>query len=553
MWQFKSISLVLFWATTSYGRLVNTQKGPVDGNRVDTLDPRTQLPISYDEFLTIPFAEPPVGQNRFAPPKPAQPWKDLNSSVPYQRVCYQVGNLFGLVSDFDSAEDCLYLNVYVPAGAGPEPLPVMIWITGGAFLVGGGIWYGPNFLMAHQIILVTINYRVGPFGYLTLGEDEAPGNVGMLDQRMAMEWVRDNIDRFGGDPDQVTLAGESAGSYSATYHLVSPGSKGLFNRVIAQSGVGGLSPGFHHWSPAQGVRLGTEVATLLGCISLTVQARLECLRGVSAVALSLVEYEDGVISQPVVDGTYASDPFLPNYPDLAFKNGDFNVDVDVLMGSNRDEGYLFTQAFLTLNNTLFPLFMDNWDKWGPILVLQKHFLETSDEDVALAFEILEHYCGTRDVTMDHLANITDMFTDSFFWVGVDKYVDFHLQYSNRNVFQYINDHLNDISQSTWAGVKVLPGVSHADELWIEWGPLLGLNRTLSEEDIQASLHLTELWTNFVKYGDPTPPGLESSNDQVWVPVSTDDKRYLKLGSTISMESRSENYLDRMQFWRNLFP
>ena len=93
----------------------------------------------------------------------------------------------------------------------------------------------------------------------------------------------------------------------------------------------------------------------------------------------------------------------------------------------------------------------------------------------------------------------------------------------------------------------------SDELWIKFGPLLGVNRTLSEEDIQASLHLTELWTNFVKYGDPTPPGLESSNDQVWVPVSTDDKRYLKLGSTISMESRSENYLDRMQFWRNLFP
>ena len=144
--------------------------------------------------------------------------------------------------DLNTDEDCLYLNVYVPVGAGPEPLPVMVWITGGAFLIGGGIWYGPNFWMAHHIIVVTINYRVGPFGYLTLGVDEAPGNVGMLDQRMAMEWVRDNIESFGGDPDQVTLAGESAGSYSATYHLASPGSKGLFNRVIGE--IGGMT-GIH--------------------------------------------------------------------------------------------------------------------------------------------------------------------------------------------------------------------------------------------------------------------------------------------------------------------
>lgn len=317
--------------------------------------------------------------------------------------------------------------------------------------------------------------------------------------------------------------------------------------------MGGLAPGFHHWSPAQGIRLGNEVAALVGCISLTVAARLECLKGVSAFALSMVEFEDGVISQPVVDGTYASDPFLPNYPDLAFKNGDFNVDVDVLLGANKDEGYLFTQAFLGLNHTLLPLFMGNWDTWGPILLLQKHYFESTDEDVELAYEILEDYCGTRNVTIDHLSNMTDMFTDSFFWVGVDKYVDFHLQYSSRNVFQYINHHLNDIKQSTWAGVPVLPGVSHADELWIEWGPMIGMNGTLSEEDVKASLHLTTLWSNFIKYGDPSPPGTEATEDSIWDPVAINNKKYLKLGSSISMESRSQDYLDRMQYWRNLFP
>ena len=319
--------------------------------------------------------------------------------------------------------------------------------------------------------------------------------------------------------------------------------------ITAQSGVGGLSPSFHHWPAEQGVRLGTEVATLLGCISLTVAARLQCLREVSPLALSLAELEDGVISQPVVD-TFASQPFLPQDPALAFATGDFNTDVDVLVGANKEEGYLFTQAFLTLNHTILPLIMGQWDTWGPILLLQKHYLETTQEDVDLAFQILEHYCGTRNITLDHIGNITDMFTDSFFWVGVDKYIDYHLKYSSRPVFHYINHHLNDISQITWAGVPVLPGVSHADELWIEWGPFLGLNRTLSQGDIEASLHLTELWSNFVKYGDPSPPGTDGV---AWEEVTADSKKYLKLDSQMSMEARTDTYLDRMQYWRSILP
>ena len=229
-------------------RTVHTLSGPVKGNRVDTLDPRTDEPISYDEFLTIPFAEPPLGSNRFAPPKPVQPWKELNNSVPFERVCYQVvhqkfkpfilatkvGGGFGIIPETD--EDCLYLNIYVPVTK-ESSMPVLVWMTGGAFLIGGGIWYGPNFWMAHEIIIVTINYRVGPFGFLTLGVEDAPGNAGLLDQRLALQWVQQNIAEFGGDPEQVTLAGESAGSFSATYHLVSPGSKGLFRRVIGNKQI----------------------------------------------------------------------------------------------------------------------------------------------------------------------------------------------------------------------------------------------------------------------------------------------------------------------------
>jgi len=544
------IILIFSLVTISQCRQVTTLLGPVEGDTVVTVDSRTNETISYEEFLMIPFAEPPLGQNRFAPPKPAKPWTVFNTPVPKDRICYQAANGIGLAPGGD--EDCLYLNVFVPSGE-TEPMPVLIWYTGGAFVFGGASWYGPNFWMGHKIIIVVVNYRLGPLGFLTLGTDSAPGNMGLLDQRMAMEWVRDNIEVFGGDPGQVTIAGESAGSFSTFYHLLSPGSRGLFSRVIGQSGVGGLSPAFHHWTPEQGIRLGNEVSALVGCIQLTVEARLDCLKQVSALALSIVEFEDGVISQPVVDRTYATDPFLPNYPAQAYMLGDFNHDVDVLLGANNNEGYLLTQAFLGLNQTLLPFFMGNWDIWGPIILLQKHYLETTDEDREIAFSILEHYCGTRNVTMEHLTSMTDMFTDAFFWVGVDKYIDYHLQHSDRKVFHYINHHINDVEQLSIFGVP-LPGVSHGDELFLQWDPFFGSGlfsetKPWSEEDRQTSLHLTSLWSNFVKYGDPTPPG----EDMIWEPVVEEDKRFLKLSSSISMESRPTDYIERISFWRQLFP
>ena len=139
-------------------------------------------------------------------------------------------------------EDCLYLNVHVPEGSGEDPLPVMVWIYGGAFNSGAGFWYGPGYFMSHNIIVVTFNYRLGPLGFLSFANDESPGNAGLWDQLAALRWVQTNIAAFGGDPGRVTLAGESAGSFSATYHMLSDHSAGLFHRVIAQSGAGALAP-----------------------------------------------------------------------------------------------------------------------------------------------------------------------------------------------------------------------------------------------------------------------------------------------------------------------
>ena len=135
-------------------------------------------------------------------------------------------------------------------------LPVIFWIHGGGFMTGDGTpdSFGPQYLVAHKVIVVTINYRLGPLGYLSLGTDEVPGNMGQLDQIMALQWVQDNIESFGGDNNLVTLFGQSAGAAAASYHIFSPMAKGLMRRVIADSGVGGFMPSFHHHQEEEAIR-----------------------------------------------------------------------------------------------------------------------------------------------------------------------------------------------------------------------------------------------------------------------------------------------------------
>ena len=319
--------------------------------------------------------------------------------------------------------------------------------------------------MPHDVIIVAVNFRLGPFGFLTLGIEDAPGNQGLLDQRQSMVWVQENIRDFMGDPDRVTIGGESAGSFSVFYHMMSPGSqvrivsrcfeapsnltflflcKGLYQRIIGQSGMGALSPSFHHWQPEQGIRFGNEVALVLGCLNIDIHKELECLKTKSPLALLEMELADGVISQPVIDTDFSSNPFFPKDPMEILENGEFNTDVEILMGSNKNEGILLTEFITGFDHLLFNTITNNWDIWGPLLLFHKHYLEISEEDVEKAFNVLEHYCGTVDVTTDHIVNMTEMFTDSYFLYGISRYIDdYHLKYSSKPLYQYINSYHNE--------------------------------------------------------------------------------------------------------------
>ena len=338
-----------------------------------------------------------------------------------------------------SLQDCLYLNVYVPSNPRNTsgPLPVAVWLHGGAFMFGSGsaCWFGPQFWMVHDIILVTLNYRLGPLGFLSLGTREVPGNAGMLDQVAALNWVQDNIHRFGGDPDNVTLMGQSAGSFSTTYHLVSPKSRGLFRRIIAQSGVGGFSPAYHHYNEWQAVKYGNEASALVGCLDPT--TRVACLRRKKVSEVMTMDIRNELFSQPVVDGHFTSDPFLPDDPKQLIREGKYHQDVEILLGFNEEEGHMVTSIFEAFP-LLYSAMAAGWPVLGPFSLLGKHHTEMSEHDVHIVNEILVEYVGNVSaIKAENIEKITNMFTDSFFSYGINKFLDLHLPKSRTKTYQYI--------------------------------------------------------------------------------------------------------------------
>ncbi|MGE5289289.1 MAG: carboxylesterase/lipase family protein [Micromonosporaceae bacterium] len=291
------------------------------------------------EFLGIPYAAPPVGALRWRPPAPAAPWRGIRDAATAGNVCAQIGSIATGVPTTSTAEDCLYLNVYTPRAQNPRGasrggrLPVMVWIHGGGFTGGAGSIYDGAVLAAKgNVMVVTVNYRLGPFGFLALPslDNESPpgssGDYGLMDQQAALRWVRRNAGAFGGDRHNVTIFGESAGGASVCDNMASPTAAGLFGRAIAESGCLLLSSGRQ-----AAEQHGAAFAASLGCTDPATAAA--CLRG-KPVSDVLNAGASGGWS-PVVGGVT-----IPEQPATAFASGNYNH-VPLIQGTNHDEGRFF--------------------------------------------------------------------------------------------------------------------------------------------------------------------------------------------------------------------
>jgi para-nitrobenzyl esterase len=305
-------------ATADTHPVIRTEGGLVRGFEAERVD----------KFLGLPYAAPPIGARRWAPPARAEGWTGVRDATRYSSRCAQLASGNGARSE---REDCLFLNVYRPAEIGSKArLPVLFWIHGGGLRVGAGDQHDGTLLArTNDIVVVSINYRLGVFGFLghPALSAEGSGNYGLLDQQAALRWVRRNIGEFGGDRDRVTIAGESAGAFSVCANLVSPKARGLFARAIMQSGGCPSRP------LAETEAAGAAVAEQVGCADPAAAAA--CLR--SKPASALLDAGEAFMARLT-----SGDDALPVAPGDAVAAGHFPR-VPMITGVNRDEGRYFAQ------------------------------------------------------------------------------------------------------------------------------------------------------------------------------------------------------------------
>lgn len=305
--------------------VVHTDTGVVSGFSSD----------GVDSFLGIPYAAPPVGDLRWRPPQPAAHWTGVRPTTQYGNRCPATASTNGPRSE---TEDCLFINVQKPAGLQPhQNRPVYVFIHGGGLVNGSSNQMDMAPLVRETgVVGVTFNYRLGVLGFLALpgltAESGESGNYGLMDQQAALRWVQRNIAAFGGDPEQVTVGGESAGGWSVCGHLSAPGSRGLFAQAVMESGSCISNTEDEAYSA------GAPIAPQVGCTDPATQ--VACLRRTSVGRLIDAGDAAGLFVVPV-RGT----PFLPLDPRAAVASGQF-ARVPILIGANRDEGRTFSQEFI---------------------------------------------------------------------------------------------------------------------------------------------------------------------------------------------------------------
>jgi para-nitrobenzyl esterase len=319
--------------------IVHTAEGPVRGLIADGMR----------QYLGIPYASPPTGDLRWRPPQTLAGWQEPLDTVAFGSVCAQDTSCLPGFGYFSDTEDCLYLNVFVPEDSQPGPnLPVMVWIPGGGLIVGGSTDYDPSALVKDgNIVFVSINYRLNIFGFFSHpainGEGHAAGNYGIMDQQAALRWVQRNIEKFGGNPNNVTIFGESAGAISVLSHIASPGSTSLFHRAILQSCSVAATTATPRLESLE--HIGVALASAAGCRNQSA----ENLRSITTTELMRVDtmpegtfgtgqYHVGLIA----DGTVIPEPMRN-----LFESGRFNR-VPVINGVNRDE-FSWFQAMIELS------------------------------------------------------------------------------------------------------------------------------------------------------------------------------------------------------------
>ena len=434
-------------------------------------------------FKGIPYAAPPVGALRWKAPQPVVPWSGVRKAVDFPPRAMQ-GRIYDdmVFHDTGPSEDCLYLNLWMPANPPQAKLPVMVWIHGGGFVAGASSEprQDAGNLSKKGVLVVSMNYRMGVFGFLAhpgLAQESgrhASGNYGLLDQLAALQWVKRNIATFGGDPDNVTVFGESAGSISVCALMASPLAQGLFQRAIGESGAlfGSTLPlTARADAEAEGLKF---AQTAFGGASIE-ELRARPAKEVLEAARKLPqEY-----FSPDVDGY-----FLTADAAAAYARG-AQSRIPLLAGWNRDEGS-------------YDSFFD-----GASPTVANYVALAATRFGANARAFLELYPAATDSEAKRAAQ--DLEGDRFMGYPTWKWLELHLKTGGRPVYRYEFDQPLPLPKDAAPGAE--PRANHSGEIEFVFRTLSSKNLPWRPEDHELSELVSSYWTNFAKTGNPNGPGL----------------------------------------------
>jgi para-nitrobenzyl esterase len=505
-----SFCLLVSSAHAANPLIVKTDQGKVQGAMASSPEVRA--------FKGIPYAAPPVGDLRWKEPQPAAPWKGVRTATDFGSHCVQTGGYPDMVfHDPGASEDCLTLNVWSPVNAKPGKLPVMVWIYGGGYTTGGTSEARQNgeFLARRGVVVVSMNYRLGIFGFFAHPEltaespHHASGNYGLMDQNAVLQWVRRNIATFGGDPANVTIFGESAGSFSVSTQMASPLSKGLIAKAIGESGGSFSNSGLASDSREQ-----TEVRDVKFAQAAFGTSDLARLRKVSPddlVKAARAKTPPAPRFGPDVDGY-----FLPDSVPNIYAAGK-QAHIPLIAGWNTGEAQ--SQVVLSPKKTTAESFTAQ---------AQKEYGDNADKFLAL-------YPAASDEQA--VQSAIDLAGDRFIAHSTWLWLEAHVKTGQAPTYRYLFA-LGSPGDTNHAAAL---GAFHSDDIEYVFGTLDSRPGAVwRPEDRKLSDQMGQYWTNFAKTGNPNGAGLPE-----WPPYAPKKFMYMRLDST--SEAKPDTYRERHLF------
>nr|XP_033802011.1 neuroligin-3 isoform X2 [Geotrypetes seraphini] len=569
-----NLSLVLWLWTAAlqvdcqaYSQTVNTHYGKIRGTRVP-------LPSEFlgpvDQYLGVPYAAPPVGEKRFLPPEPPPSWSGIRNATHFSPVCPQ--NIHNAVPEImtpiwftsnldivttyiqDQSEDCLYLNVYVPTeddirDSGAKP--VMVYIHGGSYMEGTGNMIDGNVLASYgNVIVITLNYRVGVLGFLSTGDQAAKGNYGLLDQIQALRWISENVAFFGGDPLRITVFGSGIGASCVSLLTLSHHSEGLFQRAIIQSGSA-LSSWAVNYQPVKYTRM---LAEKVGCNVLDTVDMVDCLRQKSSKELVEQDIQPAryhVAFGPVIDGDV-----IPDDPEILMEQGEF-LNYDIMLGVNQGEGLKFVESVVDAEDGVSG---SDFDYAVSNFVDNLYGYPEGKDTLRETIKFMYTDWADRDNPETRRKTLVALFTDHQ-WVEPSVVTaDLHARYGSPTYFYAFYHHCQSLMKPAWSDS------AHGDEVPYVFGiPMIGPTDlfpcNFSKNDIMLSAVVMTYWTNFAKTGDPNKPVPQDTKfihtkanrfeEVAWSKYNPRDQLYLHIG--LKPRVRDHYRATKVAFWKHLVP